>query len=48
MLFKSVQSRKLDPKKLITHHFKLDEIIKAYDTFENAAQEKTLKVIMTN
>ncbi len=48
MLFKNVQSGKLDPKKLITHHFKLDQIIEAYDTFENAAKEKTLKVILTN
>jgi alcohol dehydrogenase len=48
MLFKNVQSGKLDPKKLITHHFKLDRIIEAYDTFENAAKEKTLKVILTN
>jgi alcohol dehydrogenase len=48
MLFKIVQSRKLDPKKLITHHFKLEEIVKAYDTFGNAAKEKALKVILTN
>lgn len=48
MLFKTVQSKKLDANKLITHHFKLDEIMKAYDTFENAAQEKALKVIITN
>ena len=48
MLFKNVQSHKLDPKKLITHHFKLDDIVKAYETFENAAKEKALKVILTN
>ncbi len=48
MLFKTVKSGKLDPKKLITHHFKLDEIIKAYETFEDAAKEKALKVILTN
>ena len=48
MLFKNVQSQKLDPKKLITHRFKLDDIIKAYDTFGNAAKEKALKVIMDN
>ena len=48
MLFKTVQSHKLDPKKLITHHFKLDDIVKAYETFENAAKEKALKVILTN
>ena len=48
MLFKTVQSKKIEPKKLITHRFKLDQIIEAYDTFGNAAKEKALKVIMTN
>tara|TARA_R110002020_G_scaffold154714_6_gene335160 strand:+ start:44556 stop:45593 length:1038 start_codon:yes stop_codon:yes gene_type:complete len=48
MLFKNVQSGKLDPSQLITHHFKLDNIIDAYETFGNAAKEKALKVILTN
>ncbi|CAN5286705.1 zinc-dependent alcohol dehydrogenase family protein [soil metagenome] len=48
MLFKAIQAKKLDPNKLITHHFKLNEIVKAYDTFGNAAKEKSLKVILTN
>lgn len=48
MLFKTVQSKKIDPKKLITHHFKLEEIVAAYDTFGNAAKEKALKVILTS
>lgn len=48
MLFKMVQSKKLDANQLITHHFKMDDIMKAYDTFENAAKEKALKVIITN
>lgn len=48
MLLKTVQSKKIDPNKLITHHFRLDEIMKAYDTFGNAAKEKALKVILTN
>lgn len=48
MLFKTVQSHKLDPQKLITHRFRLDQIIQAYDTFGNAAKEKALKVILTN
>ena len=33
MLLKTVTSRKLDPAKLITHHFALKDIINAYDTF---------------
>jgi alcohol dehydrogenase len=48
MLFKNVQSGKLDPKKLITHRFKLEQIIQAYNTFEHASKEKALKVILTN
>jgi alcohol dehydrogenase len=48
MLLKTVSSKKLDPAKLISHHFKLNDIIKAYDTFQNAAVEKSLKVILTN
>jgi alcohol dehydrogenase len=48
MLLKTVQSKKLQPKQLITHHFRLDQVIEAYDTFENAAKEKALKVILTN
>lgn len=48
MLLKTVTAKKLDASKLITHRFDLKDIIKAYDTFENAAKEKTLKVILTN
>ncbi len=47
MLFKNVQSGKLDPNKLITHHFKLDQVLEAYEVFGNAANEKALKVILT-
>lgn len=48
MLLKTVSSGKLEPAKLITHHFKLKNILDAYDTFEHAAREKSLKVILTN
>ncbi len=48
MLLKTVTSGKIQPEKLITHHFKLDEIIRAYDVFDNAAKEKALKIILTN
>jgi alcohol dehydrogenase len=46
MLFKTVGSRKIDPKLLITHRFKLDRILDAYETFGHAAQTKALKVII--
>jgi len=48
MLLKTVQSGKLKARSLITHHFSLHDITKAYDTFGNAAMEKALKVIVTN
>ena len=48
MLMKTVLSHKLDGKQLITHHFALNDIIQAYDTFAHAAREKALKVILTN
>ncbi len=46
MLLKTVQSGKIDPTQLITHHFRLDQIMDAYDTFGRAAQTKALKVII--
>lgn len=46
MLLKTVQSNKVDPTKLITHHFKLDRITDAYETFGHAAGTKALKVII--
>jgi len=48
MLLKTVTSGKIQPEKLITHHFKLDEIIRAYEVFGNAEKEKALKIILTN
>ncbi len=46
MLLKTVQSKRVDAAQLITHRFKLGEIIKAYNTFGNAADTKALKVII--
>jgi alcohol dehydrogenase len=48
MLLKMVRSSRLQPKKLVTHRFKLGEVMKAYDTFGNAAKERALKVILQN
>lgn len=48
MLLKVVQSGKLQPAKLVTHRFALDEVMNAYDTFGNAAKEGALKVILRN
>ena len=46
MLLKTVQSGKIDPKLLITHRFKLERILDAYDTFGRAASTQALKVII--
>lgn len=48
LLLKTVLAGRLQPRQLITHHFKLDDIINAYHTFGNAAREQALKVILTN
>ena len=47
LLLKTVVSGQVNATQLITHHFDLDDILKAYDTFEHAAREKALKVILT-
>ena len=46
MLLKTVQSHRIDPKQLITHRFKLDEILDAYETFGAAAKSNALKVLI--
>ena len=48
MLLKVVHSGKLQPAKLVTHRFAMNDIMKAYDTFGNAARESALKVVLTN
>ena len=48
MLLKGVESGRLQPRKLVTHRFALDDIMHAYETFEHAAREGALKVILTN
>ena len=48
MLLKIVASGKLQPARLVTHRFALDDVMKAYDTFGNAAKEGALKVILKN
>lgn len=48
MLLKTVVSQKLQPNQLITHHFTLDNVMEAYDTFADAKTHEALKVIITN
>ena len=46
MLLKTVSSGKLKPAQLITHHFKLENMLEAYEVFGNAGKEKAIKVII--
>jgi alcohol dehydrogenase len=48
MLLRMVRAGRLDPKKLISHRFKMAEILKAYETFANASKEQALKVVIAN
>ena len=47
MLLKTVQAKKLEPARLITHHFDFADILAAYETFGAAARNKALKVIIS-
>jgi alcohol dehydrogenase len=46
MLMNTLRSYKIDPKLLITHRFRLDQILDAYETFAHAADTRALKVII--
>ena len=46
LLLKTVQSKRIDAAKLITHRFKLADMLNAYAVFANAAETKALKVII--
>jgi alcohol dehydrogenase len=45
-LLKTVQSKRIDAKQLITHRFRLDQILEAYQTFAHASENQALKVII--
>jgi len=46
MLLKTVESGKIVPNELVTHHFHFGEILDAYKTFEKASENKALKLII--
>ena len=46
MLLRTVQSKRIDATRLITHRFVLARILEAYDTFSMAAKTHALKVII--
>jgi alcohol dehydrogenase len=46
MLLKLVAQHKLAAERFATHHFGLDQMLEAYDTFGRAAETKALKVVI--
>lgn len=46
LLLKTIHAKKINPKQLISHRFKFNDILKAYETFANAAETQALKVII--
>lgn len=46
MLLNVLRSQKINPKVLVTHRFKLNNILDAYETFGHAANTRALKVII--
>lgn len=48
VLLKMIAANKLDPCQLISHHFPLDQILHAYEVFKRAAQERAIKIVLTN
>lgn len=47
MLLKALNTGRIDPSKLVTHRFKLNEIEQAYEVFGNAAESKAMKVLLS-
>ena len=47
MLLRSLAAHKIDPLRLVTHRFTLDQIMDAYETFGHAARTKALKVLIS-
>jgi alcohol dehydrogenase len=46
-LLKLISAGQLDPTVLITHRYRLDEILTAYDVFRNAAREQAVKIVLS-
>jgi alcohol dehydrogenase len=46
-LLKLVAAKQIDAAKFVTHRFKMDDIVAAYDTFARAGDTGALKVVLT-
>jgi alcohol dehydrogenase len=47
MLLKLVAQGKISPEKFVSHRFKLNDMMEAYDTFSRAAETKAMKVAIS-
>jgi alcohol dehydrogenase len=47
MLLKLVSQGKIKPEQFVTHRFKLDDMMEAYDIFARAAETKSMKVAIS-
>ena len=47
MLLRLVGQGRLAPEKFASHHFRLDRMTDAYDTFGRAAETRALKVVIS-
>jgi alcohol dehydrogenase len=46
MLLKAVEGGRLQPERLVTHRFALEDVLKAYETFGAASAHSALKVLL--
>ncbi|KXS34190.1 MAG: zinc-binding alcohol dehydrogenase [Idiomarina sp. T82-3] len=46
MLLETLKSGKVEPSKLVTHRYDLDQMMEAYEVFGNASKEKAMKVVL--
>ncbi|MBV2169595.1 MAG: zinc-dependent alcohol dehydrogenase family protein [Bdellovibrio sp.] len=47
MLLNTVKSKTIAPEQLVTHRFKMNDMLKAYEVFANASKEKSMKVLIS-
>jgi threonine dehydrogenase-like Zn-dependent dehydrogenase len=43
-----VQQKLINPRALVSHHFKLSEMMAGYETFRNARDTGAIKIIFEN
>jgi alcohol dehydrogenase len=48
VLLKMIKAGKLDPAVLVTHRLPLSQSLAAYDIFKRAAEERAIKIVLSN